>query len=247
MPGESHKLCRGLSFEWQSCMRNLVRLALLLPLVSLVSVSSARADTVAVGDLVRFTDRPGSPGGEFGATIYQTSGGDAVDFFVTFCLQKTEYIDFSSTFIVGSITTHTLTDPTDKGGNASGQDFLSAQTAWLYTQFRKGNLASLGYVGNEAWANKLQNAIWYFEDELTASEKAAQAGNPFIAAANQAVAKGWSGTGKVAVLNLYRYDPSRPGGLGAEAQDQLVLVPEPSSLLLFGSGVGAMFLRRRKR
>jgi hypothetical protein len=53
--------------------------------------------------------------------------------------------------------------------------------------------------------------------------------------------------GRVGVLNLYLYDKTKPGGLGAEAQDQLTMrVPEPATLALMGVGMLGMTVVRRR-
>ena len=196
--------------------------------------AGARADTIEAGDFVRFTDRPGSPGGEFLLSVYDTPGGSKVDQFITFCVQMTEFMDFTNVFSVGGITDHTDDQPAG--------DPLDQRTAYLYTQFRSGSLSGYNYgingAGDPTSANLLQNAIWYFEQENVGN----QSSNPFVMAANNAVNSGqWSGLGNVRVLNLYYEN-------GGHAQDQLSLVPvpEPSSLVLLGSGVLALCFRRRK-
>jgi PEP-CTERM motif-containing protein len=211
-------------------MRNFGALAITLLL--LLIPAAARADVVQAGDYVKFSDRPGSPGGEFRVTVHDTPGGSAIDSFITFCVQMTEYMDFSSTFFVKDVATQTDDLP-------SG-DPLDQRTAYLYTQFRNGSLSGYNYgpngTGDAASANLLQMAIWYFEGENVSD----QSGNKFVKAANDAVNYGlWSGLGDVRVLNLLYQN-------GARAQDQLTMVPEPSTLLLFGCGVGALWGRRRR-
>ncbi len=214
-------------------MRNLAALTALLLL--LLIPAGAQADAVSAGDYVKFGDRPGSPGGEFLLTVYDTPGGSPVDQFITFCLQMTEYMNFSDRFNVGSVSTATDDQPYS--------DPLDQRTAYLYTNFRNGTLA--GYTpGKATSANLLQTAIWHFEGENVGN----QSGNIFVQAANAAVNSGaWSGLGDVRVLNLFYQG-------GRRAQDQLTIVPEPtiqavpepSTLALFGSAIAALCFHRRR-
>jgi hypothetical protein len=149
--------------------------------------------------------------------------------FITFCLQRTQYIGFNQKFIVGSVTNY--------ADDLSGNDPISSQTAWLYTQARNGTLT--GYTHTAAMADLLQTAIWYFEHEITLTYPN---NNGFVVLANQAVQNGFSGIGNVRVANLFYTS-------GAKAQDQLILqVPGAAALSLVVPGLAALaFMRRRFR
>jgi len=205
----------------------------------------AGAGPLVAGDVVKFSDLPGNTGGgEFKLTDVTNSA----DWIITFCMQKTEYMTFTNDFIVGSINDYTLTDPDDKGG-VGGMDPISSQTAWLYTQFYNGTLANYvyGFDGNavfanrEASANALQHAFWGFENEETLDTN-----NFYVQLAVNNTPADFE-IGRVGVLNLYLYDKTKPGGLGAEAQDQLTMrVPEPATLALMGVGMLGMTIVRRR-
>lgn len=226
-------------------MLNSVRPAFLLALTITISAGAATADAtpLAVGDDIHVLNGPGDTGGgEFTIVV------DATTSFITFCLQRTEYINFTNAFHVDGISTFAISDPVANGGDAVyGRDYLSDQTAYLYTQFRAGTLNGYNYSGpNHAQsADQLQNAFWMFEQELPTISS-----NQFVMLANSAISLGtWSGLGNVRVMNISLK--------GAESQDQLMLVPgreitavpEPASLVLFGSGttLAAMARRRNRR
>ena len=200
-------------------MRTL-RLSTMFAAVMLVATVSS-ADPIAVGDLVKFQGSTGTLGG--GAFfVDNTSNGAGVDF-MTFCLQITEHIDYSSLFRVGAVT--------NSADDAGGNDPLSTATEWIFSSYRSGLLT--GYSADE-----VQGAIWTLENEWTSS-----AGNSaaLITLAQNQVAAGWVNDG-VGVLNLFYTD-------GRKAQDQLTFTqvanlpppppdptPEPGTLVLLGLG-----------
>ena len=224
-----------------------MRIFRILTLLALAAVipMKAGAGPIVVGDVVKFSDLPGNTGG---GEFKLTDISNAADWIISFCMQQSEHMNFTNNFIVGSINDYTLTDPDDKGG-VNGQDPISSYTAWLYTQFTDGTLSKYDYnnTGNdvfashEASANALQHAFWGFEQEETLDQN-----NYFVQLAMNNTPSNF-GIGDVRVLNMYLYDPTKPGGVGPEAQDQLTRVPEPSTLALFGAGMVGLVVRRRQR
>lgn len=220
-----------------------VRVLALLVLVSSIPLA-AGADPIAVGDIVKFSDLPGNTGG---GEFKLTDQNNLSEWIITFCLQKTEYMNYTSNFIVGSINDYTLTDPNDKGG-VNGKDPISSYTAWLYTQFAAntlqnyvyGNTGNGVFANHEASANALQHAFWMFEQEETLDQN-----NYYVNLALNNT-PGDFGIGNVAVLNIFLYNPGQSNHM-AEAQDQLTIrTPEPASLALFGVGMLGLTVTKRR-
>lgn len=171
--------------------------------------------------------------------------------FESFCLEKNEYVSIPGTYTaninyVGAVAGGVGGTKVNIGGVST--DPISIGTAYLYSHFADGTLASVGYdytpgSNRVTSATRLQEAIWYLEGEITSYSGTNVFVNKVISeygslAAAQANA---NGAFHVAALNL-----SNPSG--GRAQDQLVIAPEPASLLLLGIGLlGAASLRRKFR
>lgn len=189
--------------------------------------------------------------------------------FETFCVEYPEHFSPGATYSF-DINTGAI------NGGFSGQvpvgsnfDPLDPMTAYLYTQFWTGQLASSGYhyvianasdTGRVASATSLQLAFWKIEGELSGSVLTAYNGDSQAKAwydqAVIAVAVGGSwyqqwganSIGNVRVMNLY----TGSGATRVNDQDQLVLleVPLPAASLLgmsLMSGIGIVAALRRRR
>lgn len=183
------------------------------------------ADSISVGDVIQLYDGPGTTGGgEF--KVYKSG----VYLFDSFCLETNEYFSFGQNLTVASITDNAI------GGGSGGPrpDPLDPRTAYLYYHFRMGDLAGYNY-GTNASADDLQKAIWYIEEE------AMGVSNDFVTLAQSEIDRGaWSGLGNVWVMNLIDAN-------GNKKQDQMVLVPEPATILLLGAGLLGLGIFGRKK
>lgn len=217
-------------------MKNCVLLS--ASIVSLAVVGSASATTVRM-DLS--THPANGMRGQYTATVVSGFAGmtDATGIgssFDTFCLEKNEF------FIPGQTYTATIDTAARNGGvsgGVNGADPISPATAYLYTQFRAGNLG-FSSLTNSDDASALQDAFWFLEGEISSVSGQAQV------LVNQALAAGWTNIGDVRVMNIVGPNGSSDDGF---AQSQLTMVPLPAAAWAGIVGLGGVGLHnvRRKR
>jgi len=186
--------------------------------------TTSNADPINVGDTIYLsTIVSGFNGGPFGV---KTSPSGSI-LFITFCLETDEYFYPNQPYRVNNISDVAIAG----GSNTNSGDPLDPRTAYLYTMFRYGTLPIDYNNSNDLIA--LQRAIWLIEEEISSTTDTKA--NDLVALANKS---GWTTIGDVRVINL---------GVNGLNQDQLVMVPEPSTLLLMGAGLIGFGIFGRKR
>lgn len=213
-----------------------IRLGLVLTLV--LTLPSFTQASLQVGDTIRFFNGPGSLGGEFGVAKLPDAN---TKLFITFCLERNEFIDFHRKgFVIDSIT-----QAAEAGGVAGGSpDPISAETAWLYYSFVTGTL--LHYDGSATRANMLQHAIWRLEDETYNVGQSME----YYALAEAADANEKAeALERVRVLNISWATDRHDFSKGERAQSLLYAIPEASTMVVWGvlSQLGLAAYRRRSQ
>lgn len=215
-------------------------LTLALTLGFLAQSAGATSD-VSVGDPIRVTrddslKRIGTNiwnyGGPFTITNNNTN-----HVFQTFCVELTENISIPGNYTVQGISTVTI----------SGGKSLTEDIALAYTAFR-GDYDGALSKGEDWWAG-LQYFIWmemYSNDEAFLRSKTSNAWVNYAKSQYDTSVSSWiAGAGNT--YNLSGYGNVRIANLGANVQDQLVLVPEPATMGLMGLGLAGLAVARFRR
>ena len=221
-------------------------------------MAAGLAGALAAPNLFAYTGLDGTI--NFGPSTYQN--GDGGEFnaittglgsFPTFCLETAEFIGQPPS---GPYTYTINTGAVEGGGPGNGanaidpntglpMDNISLGTAWLFSQFSAGTLTldngSGSYFDTDRLANagELQQAIWYLEDENNGVD------NGYVSLAETALGTDLTGVkadsnGEFGVVALNLFDSS-----GNLAQDELAVVPEPTTAGCCLLGLGALVFIQR--
>ena len=193
-------------------------------------------------------------GGEFNAVTTPFGSSPNLGSFATFCIEDLENIGQPPS----GPYTYTINTGAVQGGGPSGgayatdpntglsMDNISIGTAWLYSQFTAGTLTLDNGTGSYFDANRLANAgelqqaIWCLEDENGGVN------NGYVSLAETAlgnltfaqVQTDSGGAYGVVVLNMFA-----DGNLAQDqlaVQDQMIVIPEPTTTGCFLLGLGAL-------
>jgi len=229
-----------------------------LVLVLFVAAPPAQAVPIYEGAFLTILDLPGQGTTVGGAFLVAPARDSVFTPFISFCLQETESIvknGFEVFQVVGITTWAEMEMAATGGDDVTLKDPVDAQTAWIYRKYLEGDWAALGlgaYSGDafgDIRGNAIQRAIWCLEGEDPTGTSGACDYAPAKLVMDAAGLAAPTGLGGFTALNLIWTRDAYGHVAGEAAQDILNPIPEPASMLLFGSGLAglAAMVRRRKR
>ena len=201
-----------------------------MPPVTFHFPSLAGAEYMAVAT-VYLTWDGGWHGGDF--QVHMVNGDlPETGVFNTFCVES-QITFYPNATYYASIDTAAI-----KGSPSASQIALTSEAAWIYSQYRAGNLDGVGAGDLGFYADrKISEAIWYQQGVADGVKNDL---------ADKAELYAPAGIGDVRVLNLWTLSNVGGDWVASDVQSQLIKVPAPAAigLGLIGLSLIGWFMRR---